>query len=66
MRVICASLFQRQHKQMPKTFIPLYEYSTDRYHLNILRIFTIIYHVYIECKLYNLAYIEQNPLDRTS
>ena len=40
---------------MRKTFIPLCKKSTDRYHFNILRIITLIYHMYIEYELYNLA-----------
>ena len=36
--------------------IPLCKNSTDRYHLNILRIIVIIYHIYIEYELYNLSY----------
>ena len=55
-RVIYTSLFQMQHKQMTKILIPLCKYSTDRYHLYILIIITIIYHIYIKCELYILAY----------
>ena len=55
MRVIGASLFQSQHKQIKK-LISLCKNSTDRYHLNILMIITIIYHIYIKCEFYNLEY----------
>ena len=40
--------------------ISLCKNSTDRYHLNILSIIDIIYHMYIEYELYLLAYIK-NP-----
>ena len=41
---------------MRKMLILLCKIFTDRYHLNILRIIAIIYHIYIGCELYNLAY----------
>ena len=56
MRVICAKLFQSHHQQMTKILISLCKQSTDIYNFNILRIITIIYHIYIECELYNLVY----------
>ena len=70
MRAIRASLFQSQHKQMKQLLIPLFEYSTDRYHLNILIIINIIYKIYIECELYYLAYticffVEQDFINST-
>ena len=55
-KLICDHKFQKQHKQTRKILILLCKNSTDRYHLNILRIITIIYHIYIECESYNLAY----------
>ena len=39
-----------------KMFIPLCKNTNDRYHFNIMRIIAIIYHIYIESELYNLAY----------
>ena len=54
MRIICEGLFQREHRQMTKLSIPLYKHSTNGYHLNILRIIAIVYHLYIESGLYNL------------
>ena len=33
-----------------KTLIPLYKMSTEIYHLNILRIIVIFYHIYFECE----------------
>ena len=56
MWIICDSIFGRQHNQIRKILIPLCKKSTYRYHLNILRIVSIVYHIYIECELYNLAY----------
>ena len=56
MRIICEGLFQREHRHMTKLSIPLYKHSTNGYHLNILRIIAIVYHLYIESGLYNLAY----------
>ena len=41
---------------MRKIFIPVCKYLTGRYNLNILRIITLIYHIYIEYELYNLEY----------
>ena len=56
MIVICDSIFQIQHEVMKKLLITLCKNSNDRYHLNILIIIAIIYHIYIDCELYNLAY----------
>ena len=47
-RLPYSGLFERQYKQIRKIFIPLCKNSTNRYHLNILRIITPIYHMYIE------------------
>ena len=55
MRIICDSIFQGQHLIMTKILIFLCKHSSDRYHFNILRIIVIIYHIYIESKLYKLA-----------
>ena len=55
MRVICDSIFQIQHLKMKKMLILLCKNSSGRYHLNILRIIAIIYHINIERELYNLA-----------
>ena len=41
---------------MVEIFIPLCKNSTNRYPLNILTIITLIYHMYIEYKLYNLSF----------
>ena len=38
--------------------IYLCKHFTDRYHLKIFIIFALIYHIYIECELYNLAYLK--------
>ena len=54
----CDSIFARQHKQTRKILITSCKYSNDRYHLIKLRLITIIYHIYIECEWYNLAYIK--------
>ena len=51
MRVSCESLSQIENQQMKKLLITLCNNSTDRYHLNILIIIGIIYHLYIECEL---------------
>ena len=50
MIVICESLFHGQHNQMTKILIPLRKYSSNIFHVNILRIITIIYHIYTECE----------------
>ena len=55
-RIMCTSIFEIKHKHKRKIFIPLCTNSTDRYHLNKLKIIAIIYHNYIEYKLYNLEY----------
>ena len=54
-RITFTSIFEIQHKQMRKILIPLCKKSTEIYHLNISRIIAIIYHIYIERELYNLA-----------
>ena len=56
MTVISVHIFQRQNKQMRKMLIPLCNNSTDIYHLNVLRVFNIIYHMYIKCESYYLEY----------
>ena len=45
---------------MRKIFITLCKNSTDKYHLNILKIIALIYHIYTEYEFYNLAY-NNNP-----
>ena len=55
-RMTCYDLFKRQYKQMRKKIIPLCKNSPNRYDLNLLRIITLIYHMYIEYELCNLAY----------
>ena len=47
--------FKRKMK-MKKMLVPLCKNIRDRYHSNILRTIAIIYHIYIESELYNLAY----------
>ena len=44
---------------MRKILIPLCKNSTDRYHLNILRIISIVYHLYSECEWYKFAFINK-------
>ena len=56
MRPKVSTLSQRQYIQMRFFIIPLCKKSTDRYHLNILRIIPLIYHMFIEYELYNLTY----------
>ena len=53
MRVVCDHIFKRKHQQMTKILIPLCKNYTDRYHLNILRIIAIVYHIYIEFEFYS-------------
>ena len=60
MRLIRSGLYERQYKQMRKIFIPLCKKSPYKYNLNMLRIIVLIYHMYIEYELYNLAY-NKNP-----
>ena len=43
---------------MRNVFIPFCKILTNRYHLNLLMIVTLIYHIYIEYELYNLEYHE--------
>ena len=59
MRLIFKGLFQREHQQIKKLMIPVCKNSTDIYHLNVLIIIAIIYHLYIERELYNLDYINK-------
>ena len=47
-RLTYSGLFERQYKQMIKIFITLCKNSTERYSSNILRIITLINHMYIE------------------
>ena len=63
MRVICERLFQTQQLTMKNILIPLCKNTSDRYHFfNILRIIAIVYHIYIESELYNLAYGKKSKL----
>ena len=68
MRVICERLFQTQQLTMKNILIPLCKNTSDRYHFfNILRIIAIVYHIYIECELYNLEYKKRGiSLNRNS
>ena len=59
MRGICDHIYQRHHKQTRNILIPLCKNYTEIYHFNILRIITIIDHIYIECELYNMAYTKK-------
>ena len=59
MRITCNSISERQHKHMRQILIPLCKNPTDIYHLNILRIIKIIYHLYIGCEFYNLEYTKK-------
>ena len=43
-----SGLFERKCIHMRKIFIPWGNKSTNRYNLNVLRIITPIYHMYIE------------------
>ena len=50
-----------------KILIPLCKNPTDIYHLSTLRIIAIVYHIYIECELYNLEYKKRGiSLNRNS
>ena len=56
MRVIYDSTIQIQHQIITKLSIPFINIAVT-YIIWILRIIAIIYHIYIECELYNLAYV---------
>ena len=62
-RIICTIVFERQHRHIGKKLIPFCKKTTYRYHLNILSIIVIIYYVYIECELYNLAYTQNQNIN---
>ena len=44
---------------MTKLLIPLCKNFNESFHLNILIIIAISYHLYIGCELYHLAYINK-------
>ena len=56
MRDTCAQLFVGKYKQLRKRFIHFCLNSPDIYYFNILRIITLVYHMYIDYEIYNLAY----------
>ena len=58
MRLTCSGIFDRKYIYMI-FFITLCKKSTGVSFLNILRIITIIYHMYIGYELYNLAYLKR-------
>ena len=55
MRMKYSSLYEIQFKR-GGGFIPLCKRSPVIYYLNLLRIITLVYHMYIEYGLYNLEY----------
>ena len=52
----CYYLYERQYKQMRNIFILLCKKSPDRHYFNLSIIITLVYHMYIEHELHNLAY----------
>ena len=56
MRDMRAELFRKQYIQLRKFFITFSLKSHDRYCLNILRIITLLYRLYIEHEIYHMAY----------
>ena len=55
-RMTCYALFKIKYVHVSKHFISLCKNSPNRHHLNQLSIITLIYTMYIEYALYNLAY----------
>ena len=56
MRFTLFDLFERKYKHTRKTLNTLCLKSHDRYCFNTLMIMTLFYNLYIEYKMYNLAY----------
>ena len=58
----CHESFREQYIQLRKFFIPFSLGSHDRYYFNILRMITLLYHMYIEHEIYHTAYKKvKNP-----
>ena len=51
----CYQLFIGQYKKLVILFIPLCLKSSEKYSLNLLGIVTLLYHMYIDDEIYNLA-----------
>ena len=56
MRDTCDEIFRKQYIQLMTLFIPLRHDSHDRYYLNLFRIITILYHLYIYYEIDHMAY----------
>ena len=54
--VTCERIFQRQHLTMKTMLVTLCKNTSERYHFNILIFINILYHIYVESELYQLAY----------
>ena len=58
----CDPLFRGNYIQLRSLLITLFIESPARNYFNLLRIITLLYHMYIEYEVYNLAYNTKNPL----
>ena len=64
MRSVCRELFREQYIQLRTLLIPLCLDSHDRSYFNILRMITILYHMYIEHETYQMAYKKVQNLSK--
>ena len=55
-RDTCDEIHRNQYKQLRTLFITLCLESHDRYYLNILRLITLLYHLYVEHEIYAISY----------
>ena len=56
MRDTCDEIHRKQYNNLRTLFIPLCLKSHDRNYLNILRMITILNHLYVEHEIYAVAY----------
>ena len=56
MRDTCDEIHRKKFKQLRKLFIPSCLESYDGCYLNILRMISICYYLYVEHEIYSMAY----------
>ena len=58
MRDTCDEIQIKQYKKLRRLLIPLFLDLHDRYYLNILRMITLFYHLYIDHERYSMEYFK--------
>ena len=59
MRDTCDEIYGKKYRQLRDALVPFCIESHDIYYFNILRIITLLYHLYIEHEIYEWSYKKQ-------